>query len=132
MGVICWGFGFMHYIIYPFNLFGLQLLIIGLVMAQVNKKLFIKLKTNVHTFEEPEKLVNTGFYKFSRNPMYLGFLISLIGMAIIYQGAISSFILVLIFFIIVDLWYIRFEEKAMLNKFGNEYKKYCQNTRRWF
>jgi len=131
MGVICWGFGFNHNIIYPFNLIGLPLLFLGLAIAQINKKLFIKLDTNVNTFDEPDKLVNTGFYKYSRNPMYLGFLISLLGLAIIYQGAISSFFLVLVFFIVVDLWYIRFEEKAMLNKFGTEYEEYSQNTRRW-
>jgi protein-S-isoprenylcysteine O-methyltransferase Ste14 len=131
MGIICWGFGFTHNITYPYNLIGIPILILGLAIAKVNKKLFLKLETNVDTFEQPDRLVKSGFYKFTRNPMYLGFLISLSGIAVIYQGSISSFLLVLIFFVIVDLWYIRFEEKAMLDKFGKEYQEYCQNTRRW-
>jgi protein-S-isoprenylcysteine O-methyltransferase Ste14 len=131
MGVLCWGFGFKHNILYPLNLIGLPFLLTGLLIAQANKKLFIKLKTNVNTFNEPDKLVTTGVFKYSRNPMYLGFAIAMIGIAILYQGAISSFLLAVVFFVIVDRWYIKFEERAMLNKFGKEYKLYCQNTRRW-
>jgi protein-S-isoprenylcysteine O-methyltransferase Ste14 len=131
MGVICWGFGFKHNILYPYNLLGLPFLLTGLFIAQTSKKLFIKLKTNVNTFDEPDKLVITGLFKYSRNPMYLGFVIAIIGIALLYQGAISSFVLALLFFVIVDRWYIKFEESAMLNKFGKEYEMYCQNTRRW-
>jgi len=131
MGVLCWGFGFKHNIIYPLNLIGLPFLLTGLLIAQASKKLFIKLKTNVNTFDEPDKLVATGFYRYSRNPMYLGFAVAIIGIAVLYQGAISSFILAIIFLIVTDRWYIKFEERAMLNKFGKEYESYCQNTRRW-
>ncbi|OGV02154.1 MAG: hypothetical protein A2330_03470 [Ignavibacteria bacterium RIFOXYB2_FULL_36_7] len=131
IGIVCWEFGLKHNILFPYNLIGLPFLLSGLIIAQTSKKLFIKLKTNVNTFNEPDKLVTTGFYKYSRNPMYLGFVIAILGIAILYQGAISSFIFVLLFFVIADGWYIRFEENAMLNKFGEEYKLYCQNTRRW-
>lgn len=103
----------------------------GLFIAQSSKKLFVKLKTNVNTFDEPGKLITNRIFRYSRNPMYLGFVIAIIGMALIYQGAISSFVLALLFFVIVDRWYIKFEEGAMLNKFGKEYRDYCSKTRRW-
>ena len=131
MGFLCWGFGFKHNILYPFNLIGLPFLVTGLLITQASKNLFRKLKTNVYTFNEPDKLVTTGFYRHSRNPMYLGFTIAIIGIAVLYQGAISSFILALVFIVVTDRWYIKFEERAMLKKFGNDYDDYCQNTRRW-
>jgi len=131
MGLVCWGFKLNHNILYPFNLIGLPLLIVGLFIAQTSKKMFIRLKTNVNTFDEPDKLVVEGLFKYSRNPMYLGFIIAIIGIAVLYQGAISSFIFAIAFFIIVDRWYIKYEERAMLIKFGKEYEIYCSNTRRW-
>lgn len=131
MGIVCWAFGFEHFIHYPFNLAGLIFLLGGLIIAQASKKMFIKLGTNVNTFENPDMLVKKGLFKFTRNPMYLGFVIALIGMALLYQGAISSFLLVLLFAVITDRWYIKFEEKKMLEQFGDEYIEYCGETRRW-
>jgi len=131
MGIVCWAFDFEHYILFPYNLIGLLFLAAGLLLAQMSKRLFLKMKTNVNTFEDPDKLVTSGFYRYSRNPMYLGFLISIIGMAILYQGSVSSFVLAIIFFIAEDRWYVKFEEKAMSKKFGMAFEQYCSNTRRW-
>lgn len=131
MGIVCWAFQFKHNVLFPFNLIGVPFLLGGLFIAQSSKKLFIKFKTNVNTFDEPDKLITNGMFKRSRNPMYLGFVFAIIGMALIYQGAISSFVMALLFFLIVDRWYIKFEEDAMLKKFGKEYSDYCGKTRRW-
>lgn len=131
MGIVCSGFGFRHYIQYPYNLTGLVLLITGISIAQSGKNLFHKTGTNVNTFDKPEKLVTEGIYRFSRNPMYLGFVIALTGIAVLYQGSISSLILLFFFFLIVNRWYIRFEEKLMSEIFGEEYFEYCKRSRRW-
>ena len=131
MGLICWGFGFNHFIHYPYNLFGIILLSAGIIIAQTSKNLFLKLRTNVNTFDNPDKLVTEGLYKFSRNPMYLGFVIALAGIAVLYQAAISSFLLVALFILITDRWYIKYEENVMMEQFGEQYIQYCEKTRRW-
>lgn len=131
MPIICWSIDSNHNFIYPYNLFGLPLLFAGLGMAKCGKNLFQKLDTNITTFEKPGILVSEGLYKLSRNPMYLGFLIALIGSAILYQGSISSFIVAFLFLIITDRWFIRYEEQEMIRKFGEEYQVYCNNVRRW-
>jgi protein-S-isoprenylcysteine O-methyltransferase Ste14 len=131
MGFVCWFFGFTHLIKYPYNLFGLPLLIAGLLLAQLSKNHFRKVKTNVNTFEKPDLLITKGYYRFSRNPMYLGFVIALLGFAFLYQGSISSFLAVLLFIAVTDRWYIQYEERIMLSTFGAEYAAYCNNTRRW-
>jgi protein-S-isoprenylcysteine O-methyltransferase Ste14 len=92
MGLVCWGVGFDHYIQFPYNLSGLPLLIVGLAIAQFNKKMFLKTDVNINTFDKPNKLITTGFYKLSRNPMYLGFAIALLGISLLYQLSISSLI----------------------------------------
>ena len=82
------------------------------------------------TFDEPNKLVTEGIYKITRNPMYLGFVLLLIGVAVI-LGSASVFSIVIIFSIITDLWYIRYEERALEKKFGSAYDTYKSKVRRW-
>jgi len=131
MGIICWGTGSPHNLNYPNTLIGLVLLIAGLLLALVGKSLFKKMGTNIMTFGKPDVLVVQGVYKYSRNPMYLGFVIALLGFSLIMGAAFSSLLLVALYFIVADRWYIRFEEQAMKNEFGPSYEHYCQNVRRW-
>jgi len=62
--------------------------------------------------------------------MYLGFLISLLGVAIM-LGDFSSILVVIGFFVITDRWYIKFEEAAMAKTFGDRYEEYKAKTNRW-
>lgn len=82
------------------------------------------------TFDKPSKWVTEGVYQYSRNPMYLGLVITLFGSALLMGVAIVSLLLVGVLGIIIDRWYIAFEEKAMRHAFGLEYEAYCQNVRR--
>jgi len=88
----CWLLGSRHNLAFPYNLLGIPWILIGYLMAIKGKKLFKKRDTNIMTFEQPDKLVTEGLYRFSRNPMYLGFVIALIGVALVSGAAISSFL----------------------------------------
>ncbi|MFN8672475.1 MAG: isoprenylcysteine carboxylmethyltransferase family protein [Candidatus Sericytochromatia bacterium] len=90
----------------------------------------LKVGTTIMTFDNPEKLVIDGLYKFTRNPMYLGFLIFLIGFFII-LGTLTPVFIVFLFFIITDNWYIKFEELKLIDKFGENYLTYKKNVRKW-
>lgn len=131
MGILCWLGEFTHYILYPYNLIGLPLILTGIILAQYSKNIFRRNNTTVNTFDKPINIITTGIYKYSRNPMYLGMAIALAGFALLYQGSISSFVIFVLFLLISDYWYIRYEEKQMANTFGEEYTKYCKFTRRW-
>ncbi|WP_275557288.1 isoprenylcysteine carboxylmethyltransferase family protein [Pseudoalteromonas sp. J010] len=82
-------------------------------------------------FDEPTVLVASGIYKYTRNPMYLGFTIAIFGFAILLGGSLSSLLLTAAFFLITDRWYIPYEERMMHAKFGREYEAYCRKVRRW-
>ncbi len=131
MGLVCSYFEFAHYIEFPFNLAGLPLLVGGILLAQTNKNLFRRMQTNIDTFAVPDKLVTAGVYRYSRNPMYLGLVMALTGIAILYQGSVSSLFLLTIFVIVTHQWYIKYEEKMLTATFGQEYLAYCRRTRRW-
>ncbi|AGH80856.1 isoprenylcysteine carboxyl methyltransferase [Psychromonas sp. CNPT3] len=131
MGVICWMMGSPHNISGYYTMIGLPFVIIGFLLTLVGKSLFKRLGTNIMTFDKPDLLVMEGVFNYSRNPMYLGFVIALFGFSLLMGGAISSFFLVGLFFIITDRWYIAFEEQAMISKFGLQYEEYCHKVRRW-
>lgn len=75
-------------------------------------------------------MVTHGLFKYSRNPIYLGFSISLAGVIIV-LGAISPIVVLVLFIAITNTWYIPFEEQNMEALFGEAYLNYKRTTRRW-
>lgn len=105
-------------------------LVAGLALLLGGAGRFRRLGTNIKTFNEPGVLVTEGLFRWTRNPMYLGFLLSLLGVAIL-LGAATAFGPVLMFFLVANSWYIPFEERAMTAKFGAAYEAYARTTPRW-
>lgn len=69
-------------------------------------------------------------YRLTRNPMYLGLLLVLVGWAIV-LGSVSSFIVLPLFVVILTVQQIIPEEKVLEQKFGQQYRDYKQSVRRW-
>ena len=80
--------------------------------------------------EESASLVTHGVYKVSRNPMYVGFLLILIGWGI-YLGNIVNIMLPVVFVLYMNRFQIVPEERYMQQKFGHEYSEYKKAVRRW-
>jgi protein-S-isoprenylcysteine O-methyltransferase Ste14 len=83
------------------------------------------------TGEEPKKLVASGIYKFSRNPMYIGVLATVAGQALFFQRMILVHYFIFLF-ILFHLVIIMIEEPHLKKKFGKEYEEYRKKVRRWF
>ncbi|MCG8343163.1 MAG: isoprenylcysteine carboxylmethyltransferase family protein [Chlorobiales bacterium] len=125
-----WVFPMVQLVTFPVSLVGILPFIVGLGVAKRGSDVFEKAGTNIETFEEPNLLVTDGLYRISRNPMYLGFLTALLGVAVM-LGNFSSILVVIGFFIVTDRWYIKFEEEVMAKTFGDRYAEYKAKTRRW-
>lgn len=109
---------------------GVATVLLGIAIAQFHARLFKRVGTQIRTFDEPGQLVTTGLFGRSRNPMYLGMLLALLGAALA-LGAVSALAGPLLFFIAAQAWYIPFEEAAMQCKFGTAYDDYKRRVRRW-
>jgi protein-S-isoprenylcysteine O-methyltransferase Ste14 len=114
----------------PAKAWGVVPLLAGLWMSVWGSNRFKKAKTNIKPFEEPDTLITDGLFRWSRNPMYLGFSIALLGVWIM-LGAVSSLLGVVLFVSAADRWYIPFEERMLASKFGRSYEAYRARTRRW-
>jgi len=116
---------------WPLLIFGVGLIAFGVVMAFGAERQFRGSHTTVDHLGKTTKLVTIGWFKFSRNPMYLSFALMLIG-AWLALGSLSPFLSILIYLFLTQRWYILPEEKRLTVTFGKEYESYRMRTRRWF
>lgn len=112
------------------NLLGVIPLTLGVTINLVADKAFHKAHTTVKPFEESSVLITNSAFRISRNPMYLGFVLILIGIAFL-VGTLTPYVVVLAFAILMDRMYIIVEERMLAAKFGAEWEEYKQRTRRW-
>lgn len=115
----------------PWNNLGFIFLFGGLAIVRNIQNLFKQHQTEINTFKSPQKLVTTGLFHYSRNPIYLGFSMALFGVAIV-LGNFIAFDGFLAFILAVNLWYIPFEEAEMEKQFGQDYLAYKKKVGRWF
>ena len=80
----------------------------------------------------PKRLVVVGFYRYVRNPMYVGFFAGWAGLWVIFGRAnLTAILLVAAAVLAVALFVLLYEEPTLRRKFGSDYEEYCRNVRRW-
>lgn len=80
--------------------------------------------------EQSSQLVIRGVYRFSRNPMYVGFALILLAWAI-WLSHLFAYALLPLFVAYMNRFQIQPEERFMQAKFGDAYRNYCRQARRW-
>ena len=113
-------------------IFGSFMIIIGLIIILSAIILFKKYQTTITPLNPSNatKLITDGIYNFSRNPMYLGLLLMLVGISII-LNLTGGFFFILLFILYINLFQIIPEENAMVDLFKDEFLEYKKNVRRW-
>ena len=135
-GLLMWSLS-VHYPIKAFEnvilyYSGLTFVIIGLYLDVKSLFNFRKNNTTISPIS-PEKATNLvigGFYRFTRNPMYLGMLSILAGAAMLF-GALSTILTLPVFIITMNELQIKPEEVALEKIFAEQYINYKQKVRRW-
>ena len=114
------------------NLISFIILLVGVIIL-INPILkFIKSKTTIDPikFKKVNKLITSGIYRYSRNPMYLGLLILVTSTSIFYLN-IFTITTPVFFYFWINRFQIKREEIFLTKKFGKEYLLYKTKTRRW-
>jgi protein-S-isoprenylcysteine O-methyltransferase Ste14 len=105
-------------------------LLSGLGLAVWASQLFHRVGTAIKPTDMPTVLVREGPFRVSRNPMYLGLVLMLVGLAI-GLGSAMPWIVPPVFAAIIHYRFVRYEERNMEAEFGAEYLAYKERVRRW-
>lgn len=110
----------------------LALVALGGALAIAGVVAFRGKRTTVNplTPSASSSVVSSGVYRVSRNPMYLGFLLALVGWAVYLSNA-GAALLLPAFVAYMTRYQIKPEERALLAKFGPEFAQYMSRVRRW-
>jgi len=76
------------------------------------------------------RLITSDIYRLTRNPMYLGIVLMLLGVAIA-TGSLPCHVATLAFFLVIDFVFCPFEEARLDELFGADYVRYRRAVRRW-
>jgi len=114
----------------PWDLVGVLLIAIGLVFIVVPARTFKARDTAIKPFEVSSVLVQDAFFSVSRNPMYLGMVLVLVGVATLLRSA-TPFVAPVLLAVVLQTRFIRHEEHALESTFGDDYRSYKKRVRRW-
>ncbi len=109
---------------------GLLLVAGGIGLSFFAAALFQARSTTKNPYGEPSQFVIEMPYTFTRNPMYLGLTVALLGFAIFF-GSIVMILAPIGFFLVLDRMVIPNEEAALGRIFGQQYLDYKARVRRW-
>jgi protein-S-isoprenylcysteine O-methyltransferase Ste14 len=116
----------------PWQWLGLLPAALGVAISVMAFGRFRRVRTTVNPLD-PSKathLVTDGVFSVSRNPMYLGLMLVLVGWAI-WQGTVSSWLVLPLFWAIITYGQIVPEEQALSRLFGEQYAAYRREVGRW-
>jgi len=115
---------------FPSNLTGVLLGLLGLLIMVWGRNTFQKQGVLLRPGSKSRTIVKNGPFTFTRNPMYLGMITTLLGVSII-LGSLISLIAPAIMFLVLNFYHIPFEERLMKKTFGKKYLEYKKKVRRW-
>jgi protein-S-isoprenylcysteine O-methyltransferase Ste14 len=114
----------------PFSYAGSLLLATGAAMIIWSRRAFQAAGTPITPFTESTDLIVHGLYRWSRNPMYLGTVLLLTGVATLF-GTLAPLLVVTVVFLVLQESFICREERLLEDTFGDRYRAYQRSVRRW-
>jgi protein-S-isoprenylcysteine O-methyltransferase Ste14 len=114
----------------PRLILGFALIVTGALLLERAFRGFKRAGTNIPTWMPSTALVTSGIYRLSRNPIYVGLTLAYVGIAI---AAASGWLLALLVPLLGVMRYgvIAREEAYLIRLFGDDYRAYRANVRRW-
>ena len=118
---------------HPYNWVGILLIPIGMFLVIWGN--YSLLWTGRIDFKDrepmqrPKNLVLTGAYKFTRNPLYFGCILIMLGLVIVWRSIVTAFLLFLVY--LLFRFFIKREEIILEEEFGKKYRKFKKRVRRW-
>jgi protein-S-isoprenylcysteine O-methyltransferase Ste14 len=115
---------------WPWRWIGLAFLPTGVCLAAWALRCFAARGTTHNPFGAASALVTTGPFRFTRNPMYLGVTLILLGIGLL-MGTLPLLLVPVAFFLTMAIAFVPREERALEAAFGEEFRSWRARVRRW-
>ena len=115
---------------YILNLFGLLIIILMVIVFFSSRNALKAHEEKLPPQTETNRIIKTGIYAYSRNPIYLCFVLFHLGMFLTFEN-IMYFLCSIGLFFWLNNFVIYEEEKYLKDKFGDEFERYCNSVKRW-
>ena len=119
-----------YHLIYLINISGIILIIISLIFFFLGFNIFKSYEENPVPTSSSNKLIKTGVFAYTRNPIYLSFVLFHFSMFLIFEN-VMYFITSLVLFVWIHNYVIIPEEIYLQGKFSDEYQRYKNAVKRW-
>ena len=105
----------------------------GVMIAMAGVYSFRSARTTVNPYRinASSELVTDGVYRHTRNPMYVGMLLCLLGWGVYLANAFALLLAPLLFVPYTNRFQILPEERALKDAYGERFTEYCRRVRRW-
>jgi protein-S-isoprenylcysteine O-methyltransferase Ste14 len=114
----------------PLSYTGAAVIAAGIAMIVWSRRAFQAAATPITPFTESTALIRHGLYRWTRNPMYLGAVLLVSGVAIL-LGSLTPLLVAVAFAVVLQEGFIQHEEQLLEHRFGEEYRTYRRSVRRW-
>ncbi len=110
---------------------GLVLALTGVALCLVTVGFFVfKGHGTPAVFDPPTQFVPHGPYRIIRNPMYVGYVMGLLGFGLALRS-VAILMFAIVAFILIHTFVVLVEEPGLRRRFGNQYENYCLTVARW-
>ena len=116
--------------LYIFNFLGLFLIIVSPIIFFSSRNAFYAHNENLLPQTDTDTIIKTGIYAYSRNPIYLSFVLFHLGMFLTFENTMYFLSSIGLFFWLNN-YVIKEEEDFLKDKFKEDYIRYCKSVKKW-
>tara|TARA_B100000575_G_C23054940_1_gene607289 strand:- start:317 stop:775 length:459 start_codon:yes stop_codon:yes gene_type:complete len=117
-------------LVFILNFLGVATIIVSPIIFFSSRNAFYAYEENPLPQSETDRIIKTGIYAYSRNPIYLSFVLFHLGMFLTFEN-IMYFLCSIGLFFWLNNYVIEEEEKYLKYKFKNEFERYCNSVKKW-
>ena len=119
-----------YHLIYVLKLIGILGLILSVAIFVAGFNIFKSYEENPVPTSTTNRIIKTGIFAYTRNPIYLSFVIFYLSMFLVFEN-VMYFLSCAGLAIWLHYYVIKFEEDFLLKKFSDEYERYKDAVNRW-
>lgn len=109
---------------------GILLIVAAIAIFIPAVRIFVAHGTSQNPYRPTQAIVTTGIYRFSRNPIYIAFLLIVLAFGP-FANSYWFLVAATVFAVVMHFGVVKREETYLLARFGDSYREYCGRVRRW-